>query len=96
MRSAFPAREYEVFAASTPEQAVAVCLSNKVAAVVLDSEFSTEAGWSAAQTFKMVDPHLPVMLLLESPEGSVPSGVDAVAPGPSHILPKLKVLLKRE
>ena len=95
MRSAFPARDYEVFAASTPEQAVAVCLSNKVAAVVLDSEFSTEAGWSAAQTFKMVDPHLPVMLLLESAEGTVPSGVDAVVPSHSHILPKLKVLLKR-
>jgi DNA-binding NtrC family response regulator len=96
MRSAFPAREYEVFTVSTPEQAVAVCLNNKVAAVVLDSEFSTEAGWSAAQTFKMVDPHLPVMLLLKSAEGTVPSGVDAVAPGPSHILPKLKVLLKSE
>ncbi len=95
MRSAFPARDYEVFTASTPEQAVAVCLNNKVAAVVLDSEFSTEAGWSAAQTFKMVDPHLPVMLLLESAAGTVPSGVDAVAPGYSHILPKLKGLLKR-
>ncbi|HEY5029385.1 MAG TPA: hypothetical protein VIK39_13325, partial [Candidatus Angelobacter sp.] len=59
------------------------------------SEFSTEAGWSAAQTFKMVDPHLPVMLLLESAEGTVPSGVDAVVPSHSHILPKLKVLLKR-
>jgi DNA-binding NtrC family response regulator len=95
MRSAFPAMEYEVFTVSTPEQAVTVCLSNKVAAVVLDSEFSTEAGWSAAQTFKMVDPHLPVMLLLKSAEGTVPIGVDAVAPGPSQILPKLKGLLKR-
>jgi DNA-binding NtrC family response regulator len=94
MRSAFPAREYEVFTVSTPEQAVAVCLSNKVAAVVLDSEFSTEAGWSAAQTFKMVNPDLPVMLLLERAAGTVPSGVDAVAPSHSDILPKLKVLLE--
>lgn len=41
-----------------------VCLNNHVSAVVLDSEFSTEVGWSAAQTFKMVNPHLPVMLVL--------------------------------
>lgn len=67
-----------------------MCLSNKVAAVGLDSEFSTEAGWSAARTFKMVNPDLPVMLVLEGAEGTVPSGVDAVAPGHAHILPKLK------
>ena len=94
MRSAFPAREYEVLSAVTPEQAVAVCLNNHIAAVVLDSEFSTEAGWSAAQTFKMVNPRLPVMLLLKSAEGTVPSGVDAVAPSHSHMLPKLKGLLE--
>jgi len=93
MRGAFPAREYEVIAASTPEQAVAVCVSNHISAVVLDSEFSTEAGWSAAQTLKMVNPRLPVMLVLESAAGTVPRGVDAVAPSHSHILPKLKTLL---
>ena len=95
MRNAFSTSQYEVLLASTPEQAVAVCINNRVAAVVLDSEFLTEAGWSAAQTFKMVDPHLPVMLVLEGAAGSVPSGVDAVAAGPSHILPKMKGLLKR-
>jgi ActR/RegA family two-component response regulator len=79
MRGAFPAREYEVIAASTPEQAVAFCLSNHISAVVLDSEFSTEAGWSAAQTLKMVNRNLRVMLLLKSANGTVPSGVDAVA-----------------
>jgi hypothetical protein len=68
-------------------------VSNHISAVVLDSEFSTEAGWSAAQTLKMVNPHLPVMLLLKSAEGTVPSGVDAVAPSHSHMLPKLKGLL---
>lgn len=93
MRGAFPAREYDVLSASTPEDAIAVCLSNHISAVVLDSEFATEAGWSAAQTLKMVNPQLPVMLLLKSPEGAVPSGVDAVAPSHSHMLPKLKALL---
>lgn len=94
MRNAFPSRDYEVLSASTPEQAVAVCVSNNVFAVVLDSEFSTEAGWSAAQTLKMVNPRLLVMLLLKSADGPVPSGVDAVAPSPSDMLPKLKSLLR--
>ena len=93
MRAAFPARDYEVLSAPTTEQAVAVCLNNKISAVVLDSEFSKEAGWSAAQTLKMVNPRLPVMLLLKSAEGTVPSGVDAVAPSHAHILPRLKGLL---
>jgi CheY-like chemotaxis protein len=53
--SALPRREYEVVTATTPEQAVAVCVSNNLAAVVLDSELSTDAGWSAARTFKMVN-----------------------------------------
>jgi len=94
MRDAFPLKDYEVLSASTPEQAVAVCVSNHISAVVLDSEFSTEAGWSAAQTLKMVNPRLPVMLVLESAAGTVPSGVDVVAPSHSHILPKLKGLLE--
>jgi CheY-like chemotaxis protein len=94
MRSAFPALEYQVISASTPEQAVAVCLNNQISAVVLDSEFCTEAGWSAAQTLKMVNPQLPVMLLLKSAEGCVPCGVDAVVPSHFHILPKLKGLLE--
>lgn len=93
MRSAFPPREYEVLSASTPEQAVAVCVSNYISAVVLDSEFSTEAGWSAAQSLKMVNPKLSVMLLLNTADGTVHSGVDAVVHSHSHMLPKLKVLL---
>ncbi len=96
MRSAFPLWEYEVLSASTPEQAVAVCVSNHISAVVLDSEFSTEAGWSAARTLKMVNPQLPVLLLLNTADGPVPSGVDAVVHSHSHILPKLKGLLGSE
>lgn len=93
MGTAFPTRDYEVLFASTPEQAVAFCVSDHVSAVVLDSEFSTESGWSAAQTLKMLHPQLPVMLLLSSADDTVPSGVDAVAHSHSHILLKLKVLL---
>jgi DNA-binding NtrC family response regulator len=93
IRSALSSRDYEVVEASTPEQAVAVCVSNSLAAIVLDSEFATEAGWSAAQTFKMVKPHLPVVLLGHNHEASPPHGVDAVASNYSAILRKLNALL---
>ena len=96
MRGAFPIREYEVLSASTPEDAVAVCLSNHISAVVLDSEFSIEDGWSVAQILKMVNWNLRVMLLLKSADGTVPSGVDAVAHSHSHMLPTLKELLDSE
>jgi CheY-like chemotaxis protein len=91
--SALPSREFEVVTATTAEQAVAVCVSNNLAAVVLDSEFSTATGWSAAQTFKMVKPHLPVVLLARDHEQSLPHGVDAVAATHSAILHKLNALL---
>lgn len=93
--SALPRREYEVLCATTPEQAVAVCVSNNLAAVVLDSEFATEAGWSAARTFKMVKPQLPVVLLAHDHERSPPQGVDAVASTYSAIPYKLNALLNR-
>jgi DNA-binding NtrC family response regulator len=95
IRSALPSRDYEVVVASTPEQAVAVCVSNNVAAVVLDSEFSTEAGWSAVRTFKMVKPQLPVVLLGHDHRQRTPNGVDAVAPNYSAIQHKLNELLNR-
>ena len=93
--SALPSREFEVLAATTPEQAVAVCVSNNLAAVVLDSEFSTEAGWSAAQTFKMVKPHLSVVLLGHNHQQQPPNGVDAVAATYPAILHELNALLNR-
>jgi len=95
IRSALPSKDYEVVAASTPEQAVAVCVSNNLAAVVLGSEFSTEAGWSAAQTFKMVKPQLPVVLLGHDHLQALPHGVDAVAPNYSAIQNKLDQLLNQ-
>jgi DNA-binding response OmpR family regulator len=93
--SAVPRREYEVLGATTPEQAVAVCVSNNLAAVVLDSEFSSETGWSAAQTFKMVKPQLPVVLLGHDHQQQPPHGVDAIAHNYSAIPHKLNELLNR-
>jgi len=91
--SAISSSEYEIISASTPEQAVAVCVSNHVAAVVLDSEFVTD-GWSAAKTFKIVSPHLPVVLFGNHDHGSCPQGVDAVALTYSILVQKLEALLK--
>jgi DNA-binding response OmpR family regulator len=92
---ALPRKEYEVVSATTPEQAVAVCVSNNLAAVVLDSEFSTETGWSAARTFKLVRPHLLVVLLGHDHQQQPPQGVDAVALNYSAIQHKLNELLNR-
>jgi CheY-like chemotaxis protein len=93
--AALPSRGYVGLAATTPEQAVAFCVSHSVAAVVLDSEFTTEHGWSAAQTLKGMNPRLPVLLLEAGHNGNVPTGVDGVAATVSHILEKLNLLLRR-
>lgn len=95
MRSALLSRRYEALAASTPEQAVAFCVANNVAAVVLDSEFTTEHGWSAAQTLKIINPHLPVLLLESGHNGDTPPGVDGVAATVALMLDKLNALLHR-
>ena len=94
IRSALPSRDFEVVDASTPEQAVAVCVSNNLAAVVLDSEFVTSE-WSAARTLKMVKPHLPVVLLGHNHRQNPPNGVDAIATNYSSIQHTLNELLNR-
>ena len=94
IRSSLPARDFEVVAASTPEQAVAVCVSNNLAAVVLDSEFVTSE-WSAARTLKMVKPHLPVVLLGHNHRQNPPNGIDAIATNYSSIQHTLNELLNR-
>lgn len=93
MRLALSSAKYDALSASTPEQAVAVCVSNQLAAVVLDSEFLTD-GWSAPQTLKMVNPRVPVVLLGWPKNGEPPHGVDAIAETYSHLVHKLEALLK--
>jgi DNA-binding NtrC family response regulator len=95
MCSAVSSIHYEAVSASTPQEAVACCSSNHVAAVVLDSEFLTEKGWSAAQSIKMLSPALPILLLEQGHNGDIPSGVDGVATTVSTMLQKLAALLGR-
>jgi DNA-binding NtrC family response regulator len=91
--AAFP-REYQALPASSPAQAVAVCVTNNIAAVVLDSEFLTHDGCTLAQTFKAVNPHLPIVLLGKGHNGDIPKAVDAVATTNRMMLKKLVGLVK--
>jgi CheY-like chemotaxis protein len=85
--------EFEAVAASTPEEAVAFCTANHVTAIVLDSEFVTESGWTVAQSFRMVAPHLPIVLVRANHDHEVPVGIDAVAAGADLVIGALKMLL---
>jgi len=85
--------EFEAVAASTPEEAVALCTANHVNAIVLDSEFVTESGWTVAQSFRMVAPHLPIVLVKANHDHEVPVGIDAVAAGADVVIGTLKRLL---
>jgi PleD family two-component response regulator len=95
VRSTLHFHDYEVLATSTAEQAVAYCISNHVAAIVLNSEFVTDHGWSAAQTFKLINPHLPVLFLQEGDGVKIPIGVDDTATTLTDMLQKLQILIKR-
>jgi CheY-like chemotaxis protein len=85
--------EFEAVTASTPEEAVALCTANHVTAIVLDSEFVTESGWTVAQSFRMVAPHLPIVLVKANHDHEVPVGIDAVAAGADVVIGTLKRLL---
>jgi PleD family two-component response regulator len=94
VRSTLLCSQYEVLSACTPDQAVAYCISNHVAAVVLNSRFVTEHGWSAAQTLKLVNNHVPIVYLQGSDIRKVPAGVDEVAATLPAMLEKLNALIK--
>src|SRR5690242_12661249 len=54
---------FTVVEAFTTDQAVAVCVSRQIDAVVLDQEFFVEVdGWSVAQSIKLVKPSICVVL----------------------------------
>ena len=84
--------------ALTADQAVAVCLGSRFAAVVLDAALIRNDDWSVAQSIKLVRPALPILLLDSRAvvrEGSLPPHIDAIAThnDPGEVLLKLKQLL---
>jgi len=93
--SHFAEEEFEAIAAASPEEAVAFCAANHVSAIVMDSEFVTEGGWTVAQSLRMVKPQLPIVLLKAGHGRELPPHVDAVACKVEMILGTLKALLKQ-
>ena len=65
----------------TTDQAVALCVSNRIDAVILDQEFFVEVdGWSVAQSLKLVKPSICVLLVTRAKalQDRLPTGVDAM------------------
>lgn len=82
LESILSRKGYTVVVPSTADQAVAVCLHNRMAAVLMDRKSLVEADdWSLAQSLKMVSPRTPIVLMVESSRLNhfdVPPGVDCV------------------
>ena len=72
---------YGLVVPATSDQAVAICLSNRIQAVLIDSVSLAESeDWSLAQSLRAVSPDTPVLLLVNSPAewSNVPEAVDCV------------------
>jgi ActR/RegA family two-component response regulator len=73
---------YAVSEAHSPDHLIALCLSNPATAVIVDiCQLREIEGWSVAQSIKMVQSSLTVLLLCHGaiPEAELPAGVDALA-----------------
>ena len=86
---------YLVIAPATPDQAVAVCLHNRIGAAIIDESFLSEAeNWSLAQSLKAVSPHISVVLLVRDSAAtrSTPHSVDCVVSdrNPGQVIDTLK------
>lgn len=72
---------YGIMTTYTPDHAVAICVNNRVDAVVLDQQHFIETeGWSVANSLKMIRSTICVILVVR---GKVlvpnpPNGVDAI------------------
>lgn len=78
---------YGIMTTYTPDHAVAICVNNKVDAVVLDQQHFIETeGWSVANSLKMIRATICVILVVRgkvlAPE--LPDGVDAVVAERDH------------
>lgn len=65
----------------TPDHAVAICVNNKVDAVVLDqSHFIETEGWSVAQSIKLIRHTICIILVVRGKllAKHLPEGVDAM------------------
>jgi DNA-binding NtrC family response regulator len=87
---------YTVIVPSTADQAVAICLHNRIIAAILDEiSLEEEDDWSLAQSLKMVSANTPVLLMISGDidgRQTLPKGVDCAASGqnPERVLSTLK------
>ena len=73
---------YNIITTFTPDHAVAICVNNKVDAVVLDQQHFIETeGWSVAKSIKMIRTSICVILVARGTllNHDLPEGVDALA-----------------
>jgi ActR/RegA family two-component response regulator len=86
-----------VLTASTPDQAVAICVANVIAAAVVDGRAIRGHEWSVVKSLKMIRPSLHVILLEERQieRSSIPEGVSAIirASAVEELVEKLKELM---
>ena len=87
----------DVTLALTCDAAVALCVGNHFAAVVLDAALLRNDDWTVAKSLKLVQPSLPILLLDPRSTGrgaSLPPNTDALASyDPIDVLLKLDQLL---
>lgn len=72
---------YGIMTTYTPDHAVAICVNNRVDAVVLDQQhFIQTEGWSVANSLKMIRSTICVILMVRGKVLSphLPDGVDTV------------------
>ena len=86
---------YRLVVPTTADQAVAICLNNRMQAVLIDSDWLDEKeDWSLAQSLKMVSPDTPVLLIARASDepSKVPESVDCVVSDaePQQILDELR------
>lgn len=84
--------------ASTPDQALAICVAQLVDAAIVDGKALRGHDWSVVKSLKMVKRNLPVILVEERKPGraTIPKEVDAIveAGAADELITKLKTLLK--
>ncbi len=87
---------YKVVSGLTADQAVAFCMNNIVAAVVLDSEFISEEELSVVETFKSLCPKVLILLFSKGRRPrTMPKYVDAIAHTTEIMLMELARLFDR-
>jgi PleD family two-component response regulator len=72
---------YNIITTFTPDHAVAICVNNRVEAVVLDQQHFIETeGWSVAKSLKMIRANVCVLLVMRGRlvTDDLPEGVDAL------------------